>query len=233
MEESGQKLLSDEIYDILLQRVQKMQEGEKIPSENEISKEFHASRICVRSALQKLQGQKFIITRPGKGSFVLSNRIADNMVSMGVMHLDLSADEYRYVIELREALEFTSIDLLCREGTAEDLLLVKTGLDEMIANKSDSAGFVKADYSFHAAIIKGSHNPLFQSIFAGCKREMMKYFVEIAKYATDDHSRAIANHTNIYEALATHNAEKAKEIIRNTFCFNYQRLKNMFKEQGV
>lgn len=49
--------------------------GDRIPSENELAKEFNISRVTVRRALQELAHQERIISVPGKGRFVLQPKI--------------------------------------------------------------------------------------------------------------------------------------------------------------
>lgn len=60
--------LYDEIAHLIETGVYK--EGEKIPSEDQLSKHYHISRITVRSALQQLVEDHYLIKRHGKGTFV-------------------------------------------------------------------------------------------------------------------------------------------------------------------
>ena len=49
--------------------------GDRIPSENELAREFNISRVTIRRALQELAQQEKIVSVPGKGSFVLQPKI--------------------------------------------------------------------------------------------------------------------------------------------------------------
>lgn len=49
--------------------------GDRIPSENELAKEFNISRVTIRRALQELAHQEKIVSVPGKGCFVLQPKI--------------------------------------------------------------------------------------------------------------------------------------------------------------
>ena len=226
------QLLPEQIYESLLEKIQNKEwkVGDKIPSENQLCKEYHVSRISARSAIQKLQAQKLIVTKPGRGSYVASNHIGENLLTMSVNRMDLSRNEYRYITELRRALEFTSVELMCQNGTEEDFDRLKRALDAMADSGSDTEKYVKADYDFHMAIIKGSHNPLFVSVFRGCSNEFMKYFTEMAEVSDGNFERAVYNHTRIYEALLTRQGEEVKKIIEGTLEYNLGRFKDMFKE---
>ncbi len=49
--------------------------GDRIPSENDLAKEFNISRVTIRRALQELAHREKIVSVPGKGSFVLHPKI--------------------------------------------------------------------------------------------------------------------------------------------------------------
>lgn len=225
-------LLTDEIYNALLEKIlsKEWKVGDKVPSENQICKLYDVSRISARTAIQKLQAQNLVITKPGKGSFVASNHMGEDMITMSLEKMDLSRDEYGYVMELRRAIEFTSVELMCERGTEKDFQALETALEKMRESGSSVERYVEADFHFHMAIIKGSHNPLFVTVIRGCKAEFYKYFHEMAEASNGNFEKAIQNHTAILEAMKERNAKKTKEIIEGTFEYNLSRFKDMFRE---
>lgn len=227
------KLLPDEVYENLLNKIvnKEWKIGDRIPSENALCKEYGVSRVSVRAALQKLQAQNMVITRPGRGTFVLSNRTGENAISMTVGKMDLSKNEFRYVVELRKAIEFTAVELMVKYGHPEDFERLHDALEQMRDCGGDVEKYVKADYDFHWAIILGSHNPLFASVMNGLKDVLMRYFQEMAAVSNGNFSRAIQNHTQIYESLISRNAEHVKRVIGGTFEYNLVRFRNAFKEE--
>ena len=58
------KLLTDEVYNILLNKIteKEWKVGDKLPSENKLCEQFHVSRISIRTAIQKLQAQNLVVT---------------------------------------------------------------------------------------------------------------------------------------------------------------------------
>jgi GntR family transcriptional repressor for pyruvate dehydrogenase complex len=234
-ENLGTKSLADEVYEALLEKIMNKEwaVGEKLPSENQICKEYGVSRVSARSAIQRLQAQNLVVTKPGRGSFIAASHIGENMLTLSLEKMDLSKDEYRYVVELRKALEFTSVELMCERGTDEDFDRLHRALEAMYESGSDAEQYVEADFAFHMALIKGSHNPLFISVIRGCKNEFLKYFTEMAEVSNGNFEQALKNHTAIYEAMKTRKPEKVKKIIEGTFEYNLSRFKNMFKEDAL
>lgn len=233
MEQTGTvKLLPDEVYEDLLKKIlnKEWQIGERIPSESALCKEYGISRVSVRAALQRLQAQHMVITRPGRGTFVLSNRTGENAISMTVGKMDLSKNEFRYVVELRKAIEFTAVELMTQYGEPKDFERLYEALEDMRDCGGDTDKYVDADYRFHWAIIEGSHNPLFASVMNGVKDVLIRYFQEMAAVSNGNFTRAIENHTRIYEGLVSRDAERVKKIIDGTFEYNLARFRFAFKE---
>lgn len=228
------KLLPDEVYDDLLDKILKREWkiGDRIPSENQICQEYGISRVSARSAIQKLREQNMVVTRPGRGTFVIANHIGENIISNMVGKMDLSQNEFRYIVELRKALEFTSIDLMTQYGDEADFEKLHTALINMKASREDVNAYVNADYKFHLAMIEGSHNPLFVSVINGCKDALMKYFKELALASSGNYEQSIINHQRIYEAVKSRDPDEVKNIIENTFEYNLKRFRNAFKESN-
>ena len=196
------KLLPDEVYENLLNKIvnKEWKIGDRIPSENALCKEYGVSRVSVRAALQKLQAQNMVITRPGRGTFVLSNRTGENAISMTVGKMDLSKNEFRYVVELRKAIEFTAVELMVKYGHPEDFERLYDALEQMRDCGGDVEKYVKADYDFIGRLFwqsqsavcqrdeqaEGRAHALFSGDGGGFKRQFLK-----------SHSKP----TQIYESL--------------------------------
>lgn len=223
--------IADEIHEKLQARIfeKEWTLGDKIPSESQLCSEYGASRITVRSAIQKLQAQGLIVTRPGKGSFVIANEI-NKESSNSSTKLNFSQNEYKYFLEFRRAIEFYCVDLICERGVSEDFELLKRGLDMMKNSELNSEEFKQGDILFHTSIIRGSHNPMFISILDSSIHEYVKYMVDANVEKPNSYDATIENHTKIYNALVSRDAKKAKIILDSTIEFNIRKLKNVFSD---
>lgn len=221
------RLISDEIYEVLYSKISsgEWSLGDKIPSEQEICKQMSASRISVRTAIHKLQAQNLIVTYPGRGSFVINNSV----VLKAYDDIDISAEDYRYMIELRHALEFTSIEILCRNGIQEDFDELESAYNDMLVSE-DEESYVDADLRFHYGIVAGAHNPIFSKIYETIRPEFRNYLSQLSGNNRDNNwSNAKQNHKKILDFIKKRDSKSAIELIENTFEYNYQRLNKYFK----
>jgi GntR family transcriptional regulator len=74
-----------EIADELHERAQQMPAGSLLPSEAEMSKEFAASRVTVRRALELVRDQGLIAARQGFGWFVATEPVRQSLHSLGTI----------------------------------------------------------------------------------------------------------------------------------------------------
>jgi DNA-binding LacI/PurR family transcriptional regulator len=66
--------------------------GDKLPTENELVEQFHASRPTVSRALAQLESEGLVDRRAGSGTFVLAEKSAENHV-LGLLIPDLGVTE--------------------------------------------------------------------------------------------------------------------------------------------
>lgn len=72
----------EDLKDKIKNRIYK--EGEKLPSERQLSFEYDVSRITIREALKHLEEHQYLRTEHGRGSYVLGNQynqMLDNLYS--------------------------------------------------------------------------------------------------------------------------------------------------------
>jgi len=74
--------LYKQLKDIIKQKIVngEFQPNQKIPSESELSKLFHVSRITVRNAITELVDEDLLVKKQGKGTFVSIPKIEDNIL---------------------------------------------------------------------------------------------------------------------------------------------------------
>jgi DNA-binding FadR family transcriptional regulator len=144
-------------------------EGERMPSEDALAKEYGVSRPLVREAFARLRARGFLETRNGRGTFVRhpdASHLADTFLQQisrfGTRQL--TADN---LYEARSAIETVATRLAAVRAVEQDYLDLGGLLSQMEASADhDAAGFARADFGFHLAVAKASGNPILPIMLA-------------------------------------------------------------------
>ena len=72
----GRKALYLDVIDILMKRIQEGQypPGSKLPSEDQLAREFGISRVSLREGLRVMSEDGILFRRQGSGTFVRDNK---------------------------------------------------------------------------------------------------------------------------------------------------------------
>ena len=96
--------LSDYIYESILEKLisGELEEGVKLPTENELARLFRVSRPTVRQALSRLQADGLVVSRKGSGNYV-SRRPPTSLLNLnpgeGAISGMLKSHELRIALE--------------------------------------------------------------------------------------------------------------------------------------
>jgi GntR family transcriptional regulator, transcriptional repressor for pyruvate dehydrogenase complex len=158
---SRSRRLTDTIADYLTTAVRELAPGSKLPSENQLAKQFGVSRSAVREAISGLASLGLLEIRKGAGMFVRAPLIA-NLRLPGFDYGNLA--NTAKLLEIRTGLDAAAARIAAIRRTEEELKF----LQEMNAAASRPdltiAEAVEADLAFHLAIVRATQNDYFVSI---------------------------------------------------------------------
>ncbi len=204
----------DIVYKQLLDNVKAgvWKSGEKLPTENELSKELNVSRATIRAALQRLRSIGLVESKHGKGTFVCPNEDLFDYSGFSDT-LNLTAKEYKEIIQLREAIEQRAVQNIVESGSVgngEAIFKAYQGM-ETAAAKFDYKELTKYDMMFHMAIILASDNSHFVQIMRIFQEEYYRVLLETNKLLMRDYpdmekvkvhfDECLLNHKNLWAAL--------------------------------
>lgn len=217
--------LVDEVYRQILQQITSgnWSEGEKIASENQLTKSFAVSRVVIREALQRLRSEKYIITKQGIGSFVTN----PNNYDKPEVEIELSEGMYEQMIQFRQALEFASVELSVIYGTEEDYERLRNCVAKMSESREDLEAFSKADFDFHYAVVQCSHNELFEQAMLANKKVIIQILMEMNRVPKSQ-SFAVDTHEMIAEAMSRKDAAAALKEYEKNIKYNMVRLTEFY-----
>lgn len=151
--------------------------GEKLPSENELSRDYNVSRQTVRKALQILQNEGFIYAEHGRGTFcsemmrhrkkskniaVVTTYLSDYIFPRVIQGIDKVLTENGYSILLKNTKNSRQLEAKCLEE------LLQKDIDGLIIEPSKSQIFCKhcnlyerlEEYQIPFVFIQGIHAQL-------------------------------------------------------------------------
>ena len=208
--------LADQHYGQLLEKIVAgdLQQGDKLPSENEISRAFHVSRPVIREALLRLQADGLVYSRQGVGSFVKARP------PEGLTQFAQPSDVAGLLrcFEARLPFEGAAAGLAAKRATARDVENIHACLVTLEAAIEGEGLAERADFDFHLAVAKATGNDFYVSILGALNTAMMsgmQVALRITKSGTQERIRRVREeHRAIYEAIATGDSTAADLAMR-------------------
>ena len=140
--------------------------GDKIPSENALSRELGVSRATLRMSIQRFVTLRILKPEQGRGCFLIS----DAVERLGTGLLPVHAyDDLRAVLEFRLLIEPQAVRWAMQQGTrrVEQLCTRLTTLQERMENTLNDVGsFMQVDMEFHLAISSACGNEVLNDSLA-------------------------------------------------------------------
>ncbi len=211
--------LSDWVKDLLQKALWEgeLKPGDRLPSEEEISRELKVSKVTVREALREMESEGMIEKRRGMygGSFVAEPSLAKfcDQVSNYYHTGGITPDQ---LVEFRRILEPTLVAMATERRTEEDLEKIRENMEAF--EQSLDAGEV--DHSlgieFHRLIADACHNPLVSAVM----NALVGVFTEILDHvpmSVEDGRIDLEYCRLFYDCLLHGRKEKARKLMQEHF----------------
>ncbi len=218
----------DVIYEQMKQNIQDgiWEPGCKLPSEAELTATFQVSRVSVRSAVQKLRDLGIVITHQGKGTYVTRDVARYGAFSDNQPILHLSQEEFDDMRVFRQTVEFRCMELAVENATDEDIQALESALNRMLVNRDDYKKYSLADYDFHLAIVKASHNKIFIHVMESLKGIYVHYLEELNRVLGIT-LESVEAHIKVFMALKNRDADLATETLNSAMTHNVHAIEDV------
>lgn len=137
----------------------KLQPGDKLLSERELSETLNVSRASVREAFSALEMMGIISIRPGEGSFVRQVSYEGMLEPLSFL-LQVEIDDIMQLLEVRKILEVETAALAALRAEPENIEEMKSALTGMIEEVNAGQIGDLSDAAFHFAVARAAHNPI-------------------------------------------------------------------------
>ncbi|MGJ8623707.1 MAG: FadR/GntR family transcriptional regulator [Yoonia sp.] len=186
---------------------------ERLPSEAELSEQFHVSRPTVREALKRLGAQSLIRTQRGAtgGAFVNRLRFEDaygQQITTSTLLLSMNDVSFATACEARYALERACAPLSAERRTADHLATMRAEAHRQSQPGLTDEAFCASDVAFHRALVDAAGNPVLSYQLAGAV-EAMQPLMNMITFTARSRERIVALHSAIADAVEAHDAQAA------------------------
>lgn len=195
-------ILSEQIVEKIIEDIKNgvLSSGDKLPSEKQLIEIFQVSRVTIREALRTLKVMNVIDIQQGKGAFVTSedvNLLIDHMDFVNLLGQTTIAN----LFEARRNLEPQIAAIAAERITDEEIAMLRQLLTQD-----------NFDIILHQKIAECTKNPIlirFVSSIWGLGELSRQMTSKIPGVKTTAYSQ----HAQLIEALAAHDAERAKTLM--------------------
>jgi GntR family transcriptional repressor for pyruvate dehydrogenase complex len=215
----GASNIPDKVRDILKTAIydRRLKPGDKLPSEEELRKQFKVSKTVMREALGQLVAEGLIEKRRGAlgGSFVAegnSERILQ--VVLDCYHLGgLTIEE---VIDFRRNIEPVVLEMACERREESDLVILETNLDT--CRRALEKGTIDRhnQVDFHRLIAVACHNGLLASSM-GAAIKISREFTSKLPFSLSEAKEDFEYNEKFFDCIKSSKADQARKLMSGHF----------------
>ena len=169
--------LADEVAGRIRQQIAGgiYRDGQQLPTEPELMKQFGVGRSSVREAVRILANSGLLRVQQGVGTFIQNHAgIAEPFLQR------LKRSKGEELDEIRQLLEMKIAEKAALNRTARDIKKMRTALDKRTtaANNGLVEECIQADIDFHTCIAEASGNDILADLYKSFAVHLKSWFVE-------------------------------------------------------
>jgi GntR family transcriptional repressor for pyruvate dehydrogenase complex len=216
--ENFSKQVARHIQELILDG--KLVEGERLPPDRELSKQFGVSRTVAREAIALLRDRGLLKVIPGSGVFVSS--VDPEVVKQSIgMFMSNKKNKYRDLLEIRRFFEVNVAELAAKYADDSDIRSLELNLEEMRKssqgihdNKENLEQFVIADMKFHQALAKATKNSLIPVLLSSFMELLFEFSTKASSHSGAP-EKAITYHEKLLACLRDNDVKRARSVMRD------------------
>ncbi|KGK91374.1 GntR family transcriptional regulator [Desulfosporosinus sp. HMP52] len=194
----------------------KLRPGDRLMGEREMAVELGVSRTTLREALRTMEFLGWVEIKPGEGTFIRNPQLSE-VISPLALALSAEQTQIDELWETRITLEVECAGLAAARASEADLGRISNILKEMQTSLKDLDAYVKADMRFHYLVAQASQNSMMNRLL----QTFVVHILELIKKAGPlrfshdiEGLYTIQEHISIYEAIAGHDEDQARSLMR-------------------
>ncbi len=213
----GRIRLSEQIEESILSAIRsgEFPPGSKLPSERTLMEMFDVGRPSVKEALLMLERKGFVRLKRGVAPVVVAPTPKGAMNAIGDMVSAMLADSARRseFYDLRIILETAAAMEAARRRDDDDIAVLEEALAACRASTGKGEAFRDADRAFHRCLVGVLDNSVAIALH-GSLIEWGLFNPELGPKVQRIHTRVVAQHAQILEAIRAGDALGAADALR-------------------
>lgn len=218
--------ISDQIAEHIVRYIadNRLEPGQSLPSEGELTKLFGVSRPTVREATNALAGRGLIAVTSGKSPTVLPLS-KDPFSSLARHALATRQITPIQILEVRHSLDLQAAALAAENRTEEDIATLNAIVAQMPAAIGNVEAFSPLDAAFHEALGQATQNPLLSSIISGIGSILFESTRSVHSLTRNkkEWASVLDNHQALADAIINGNAATARRLVDVHYVVAYKR----------
>lgn len=208
----NRELLSKSVARQIEEAIQskKLPLGDKLPAETDLATQFGVSRTAIREALRIVSAKGLIRIEKGRGIFVIEPS-SDSVTDPIQLYLKYNM-EHNYALDLihsRQIIEPSIAASAALNRTDEDVVLLKSDIETLIAYDSGFDGLANLDLVFHLHIAKATQSRLIPLILEPIHKLMPEIKKSVYKTNDDAKESAVIWHQKIVDQIVAGDSDGA------------------------
>lgn len=184
--------------------------GSKLPPEQQLAAELGISRSPMREAVKALAVARVLDVRRGDGTYVTSLAPAVLLEGLSLAVELMHGNTLLELTEVRRLFEPIATGLAATRMTPDHLAEIRGHLDAMHTAAEDVELLNKHDAAFHRAVVAATGNEALTTLIDGIASGTLRARVWRGMVEANAADRTLAEHEDIYNALAEGDAPLAQ-----------------------
>ena len=204
--------LSDKVAGMMLETIlsNRLNVGDRLPSERELGEQFGVSRTVVREAVRELVAKGVIEVRSGSGLRVAA--VAASAVSESMsLFLRGGTLDFEKVHEVRTLLEVHIAGLAAERAGPADVSALQVVHERMQAESGDVEAAARDDLEFHRVIALATHNELFLLLLDSIGSSLFE--IRRENLGSGSAPMTLEQHAQVLDRIAAHDPDGAREAM--------------------
>jgi DNA-binding FadR family transcriptional regulator len=201
--------VSKALYDMIA--TGQFQRGQRLPSQDQLAKQFGVSRNTLREAINQLAAMGLLSSQQGVGTLVVPPT-PDGYLSRLSGHLLLDPLSVREFIEARICIERNAVRLAVARARPQDVDRLRHILEKQdkAFKQARVAEFTRHDAAFHLELTRICGNRVLLKFLETIQDMLQRFIGEVAQLPGAMES-ALEFHARVTEALEGKDADRAEE----------------------